>query len=783
MTDKKVFAKLEFDKILKQLMQKAMSEGGRRLAEELAPTEDRALAERWMQETMEAETISLSSEAFPMQSYPAIGAELARLNAGAALSCGELLRVKQLLQAARRAKKNIRPDEERDIHLLPEIASGLVYDDYLIEVINQSIESEDEVADSASSELRAIRRRMVKENDAIREKLNSVIRGKDTAKYLQESIITMRNGRYVVPVKVEYRSQINGLIHGESASGATLFIEPMSVVEANNRLKSLEEEERREIERILAMLSDLARPSTEDMKYDYEILSYLDLVFAKAALGIGMKAHPVAFNDSDTIDIRMGRHPLIDAGKVIPISVKAEEPQHTLIITGPNTGGKTVTLKMVGLFALMAQSGLFLPAESGTSMPVFQAVYADIGDEQSIEQSLSTFSSHMKNNIFILRKAQQGSLVLLDELGAGTDPEEGTALALAILDELNARGVKLLATTHYSEIKAYALTAEGFVNASMEFDAESLKPTYRLIMGVAGASNAFLISKRLGLKNEIIEKARGFMREERLQFDSLLREAERTKSKAEKQLSRAREMESHAREMDARAKQQEEKLEQKRQKILDKAREEALQIVNEAREETEEIIQEVKRLKNQPEAARTKTVEKARKTLSAKREKLQKPKAPAKKGSLRPEDLAIGDGVRILSLNVDGSVLALPDDSGMVAVQAGIMKLNIPLSDLALAQQKKRVARTSSVSLETKPVSMSINLHGYTVEEAIVELDKYLDDAFLAGLQEVSIIHGKGTGALRSGVQSYLRHHPHVEKFRLGKYGEGETGVTIVSLK
>ena len=397
------------------------------------------------------------------------------------------------------------------------------------------------------------------------------------------------------------------------------------------------------------------------------------------------------------------------------------------------------------------------------SMPVFQAVYADIGDEQSIEQSLSTFSSHMKNNIFILRKAQQGSLVLLDELGAGTDPEEGTALALAILDELNARGVKLLATTHYSEIKAYALTAEGFVNASMEFDAESLKPTYRLIMGVAGASNAFLISKRLGLKNEIIEKARGFMREERLQFDSLLREAERTKSKAEKQLSRAREMESHAREMDARAKQQEEKLEQKRQKILDKAREEALQIVNEAREETEEIIQEVKRLKNQPEAARTKTVEKARKTLSAKREKLQKPKAPAKKGSLRPEDLAIGDGVRILSLNVDGSVLALPDDSGMVAVQAGIMKLNIPLSDLALAQQKKRVARTSSVSLETKPVSMSINLHGYTVEEAIVELDKYLDDAFLAGLQEVSIIHGKGTGALRSGVQSYLRHHPHVE--------------------
>ena len=783
MTDKKVFAKLSYDQILKKLAEKAISEGGRKLAGELVPTDHREKAERLMKETKEAETIALSAEAFPLRSYPQIGPELARLNSGASLSCAELLRVKNLMKAAKRAKKNIRLNEEREISLLPEIAGGLMYDDYLIETIDLSIESEDEVADGASSELRAIRKRMVKENELVREKLNNIIRGRETAKYLQESIITMRNGRYVVPVKVEYRSQINGLIHGESASGATLFIEPMSVVEANNRLKSLEEEERREIDRILKTLSDMARPSAEDMKYDYEILSYLDLVFAKAALGISMKANPVLFNDENTIDIRLGRHPLIDPKKVIPISVKSDQDQHTLIITGPNTGGKTVTLKMVGLFALMAQSGLFLPAESGTTLPVFQAVYADIGDEQSIEQSLSTFSSHMKNNIFILRKAYEGSLVLLDELGAGTDPEEGTALALAILDELNSRGVKLLATTHYSEIKAYALTAEGFENASMEFDAESLMPTYRLIMGVAGASNAFLISKRLGLKNEIIEKARGFMREERLQFDTLLREAERTKSKAERQLSRAKEIEIHAKEADAKAKKLEEQLEERRQRILEKAREEALRIVNEAREETEEIIREVKKLKKQSESDRTKTVEKARKTLETKREKLQKPKKPGRKGNLKAGDLAVGDSVRILSLNVDASVLTLPDAKGLVGVQAGIMKLNIPVSDLVLAQQKKRVMRTSSVNLETKPISMSINLHGYNVEEAIVELDKYLDDAFLAGLKEVSVIHGKGTGALRSGVQSYLRHHPHVDKFRLGKYGEGETGVTIVYLK
>ena len=783
MTDKKVFAKLGYDKILERLGAKAIAQGGRKLAEDLTPTEDPEKAERLMKETKEAETISLSAEAFPLVSFPPIGPELARLNAGAALSCGELLRVKSLMSAARRARKNIRRDEEREISLLPAITEGLVYDDYLIEAIDRSIESEDQVADGASGELRAIRKRMVKENDAVREKLSQILRGKETAKYLQEKIITMRNGRYVVPVKVEYRAQINGLVHGESASGATLFVEPMSVVEANNRLKSLEEEERREIDKILMALSNLARPSVEDMKYDYEILSYLDLVFAKASLAISMKANPIQFNQENAIDIRMGRHPLIDPKQVIPISVQAGREQRTLIITGPNTGGKTVTLKLVGLFALMAQSGLFLPAQSGTTMPVFQAVYADIGDEQSIEQSLSTFSSHMKNNIFILRKAYEGSLVLLDELGAGTDPEEGTALALAILDELNGRGVKLLATTHYSEIKAYALTAEGFVNASMEFDADSLKPTYRLIMGVAGASNAFLISKRLGLKGDIIEKAKGFMREERLQFDSLLREAERTKSKAERQLSKAREMEIHAKDIDAKAKKMEEQLEERRQKILDRAREDALEIVNQAREETEEIIKEVKKLKGQTEAERTRTVSKARKTLENRRDKLQKPKAPPKKGNLSPGDLSLGDGVRVLSLNVDGTVLALPDSRGMVSVQAGIMKLNIPLSDLALAQQKKRIARTSSVSLETKPISMSINLHGYNVEEAIVELDKYLDDAFLAGLKEVSVIHGKGTGVLRSGVQSYLRHHPHVEKFRLGKYGEGETGVTIVYLK
>ena len=785
--NQRVFTILGFDTIRERLAAKTLSKRGREKALALEPVAEKEAAERLLQETAEAETLTLGQLKSPMQSFPELAEELARLRSGAALNCAELLRVAGVLQAARRAHKGIRRDEEGQLKLLPELASGLVYDEGLLDAIQNAILGEDEVADSASAELRSIRRRMLRENDQIREKLGGIIRSRELSKYLQEAIVTMRDGRYVVPVKQEHRAAIPGLVHGESASGATVFIEPLSVVEANNRLRLLEEEEQREIQRILLFLSDLARPYAEDLQQDLEILGYLDLVFAKCALGIAMKGVLPTFNQEGILDIRQGRHPLIEEDTVIPVSIRTEAEDKTLIITGPNTGGKTVTLKLVGLFALMAQSGLFLPALVGSSLPVFTGVFADIGDEQSIEQSLSTFSSHMKNITYILRRAEAGALVLLDELGAGTDPEEGAALALAILEELNQRGIKLLATTHYSEIKAYALKAPGFKNASMEFDAQSLLPTFRLIMGVAGASNAFLISRRLGLKRHVIERAQGFMSEERLQFDALLREAERTKAKAQEALEKAQEQQRLAKEAEARARKKEEELEEKRKRAIQKAEDEALEIVMQAREETEALLKEVRQLKKLPEAQVTKTAQKAREGLDAKRTALETRTKARKKPvkSVERDALKLGDSVRVISLDADATVVELPDARGMVGVQAGILKLTVPYKDLQLKESEKKqtARRTSRMNLARKAVPLSINLHGYTVEEALLEVDQYLDDAFLAGLTEVTIVHGKGTGALRSGIQNYLRKHPHVKQFRPGKFGEGEGGVTVVTLK
>ncbi len=788
--DERVFQKLGFDKLRERLCGLTLSEPGAQLARALQPSADREAVAALLAETAEAEHLSLAAAAYPMSGFDDLKAELSRLRAGAALSCAELLRVLRLHRAAKRAAQGIRRDEERNVVRLAEMAEGLWYDDALISRIEQCILSEEEVADNASRELRDIRRRIRTENAQIREKLNGILRSKEQAAYLQEGIVTMREGRFVVPVKQEYRAQVPGLIHGQSASGATLFIEPMGIVEANNRLRLLEEEEKREIARILQELSDLAGAGAAELRQDIEILSYLDLVFAKAALAIRMKAFCPVLNDEGRIRILAGRHPDIDAAEVIPVTVEVDPAVRTLIITGPNTGGKTVTLKLVGLFALMAQSGLFLPAQEGSTLPVFSAVFADIGDEQSIEQSLSTFSSHMKNTIYILRKADSGSLVLLDEMGAGTDPEEGTALALAILSELTDRGAHIFATTHYSEIKAYAATAPYFENASMEFDPNSLRPTFRLIMGVAGSSNAFLISKRLGLKKEVIERASAFMREERLEFDRLMLQAERTRKNADQRMQQAMALEKQARESEKKVKAVEQEIADRREKALQKARQEAYEIVRQAKEETERILREARKTRRQTESDATRTTERVRADLAQKQERLQRQiEQPQKKKAaagkrLDARKLQIGQEVHVISLGVDATVLTLPDAKGMLSVQAGILSVNVAASDLVEKQTgKRRAVRTSSVQLARKPVSLSVDLHGYTVEEAIVELDKYLDDAFLAGLHEVSVIHGKGTGALRSGIHQFLRRHPHVDSFRLGKYGEGEGGVTIVTLK
>lgn len=786
--DERVYSVLEYDKILKKLSELTVTELGRRGALALRPQYERRRVEKMLAETAEAESILLGNAAYPISSYSEVSYELTRLKMGASLSCGEMLKTAGLLKAAKKAASSVKHDDEKNIHILPETAEGLFYDDALISAIERSIESEDMVYDDASAELKSIRRRIKSENELIRERLNGIIRSSENSKYLQEALITIRNGRYVVPVKQENRSRIKGVVHGQSASGATLFIEPMSVLEANNRISELKDAERHEIERILAELSARLAPYIRELEWDQEILSYLDIIFAKASLAVKMKASRPKLFENRELAILKGRHPLIPDGEAVPVTLELDSSVNSLIITGPNTGGKTVTLKLAGIFALMAQSGMFLPAEEGTGLPVFREVYADIGDEQSIEQSLSTFSSHMKNIVKIIEEAGQDSLVLLDELGAGTDPEEGAALAMAVLKDLSARGLTLFATTHYSEIKSFALTAKGFLNASMEFDVNTLSPTFRLITGVSGSSNALLISAGLGLPGYIISSAKSLMNKERLRFDELMLEAEKTKKRAEAELEEAERIQRQAVNAAESAKKAEIDLDEKEKRIIDGANKEAYEIVLAARKEAEEIISELKKVKSAPEGERTKAIEKGRKKLSAKKAELEKsivPRTPREARHVEPSALKLGDSVRIISLNADATVNKLPDAKGMVGVTAGIMNMNIHYTDLSepKSQRAKKAERTSRVTRAVKPVKMSLNITGCNVEEAYMELDKYMDDAYLSGLTEVSIIHGKGTGVLRAAVHTYLKKHPHVKTFRLGRFGEGEDGVTLVTFK
>ena len=786
--DEIVNQKLEFDKIRELLIDKAYSAGAKKALSELMPSDNREEVEKLLQETSEAEHVILTATSFPVTAFDSVNEELSRLRARASLSCAELLRVNNVHKAAKRAKQVLTAEDEAVVSLR-EIAEGLYYDNELIKTIDNAILSDEEIADTASPELRDIRRKIKNANASIRDRLNQIIHSKEKSQYLQEAIITQREGRFVVPVRQEYRSQIPGLIHGQSSSGATLFVEPMNVVEANNELRLLEEEERREIIRILRDISLMASESVRELQEDIDILIRLDIIFAKANLAISMKAFRPVISDGRKIRILQGRHPLIDRDKVIPVTVEVEEEINTLIITGPNTGGKTVTLKLIGLFALMCQSGMFIPAMEGSELPIFSGVYADIGDEQSIEQSLSTFSSHMKNIIFILRKADENSLVLIDELGAGTDPEEGTALALAILNELTNRGAHIFATTHYGEIKAYAMKNDRFENASMEFDPESLKPTFRLVMGIAGASNAFLISKRLGLKDYIIDSARSFMSEERVRYDELVLEAERSRKAADRKMTMLSSREQELRETEQRIKKMENEASKKREEYLLKAREDALKIIKDAKDETERILKEARKTRRENESDATRTTERIRGDLKERTDILERQIGASKDDERRnkkldPASIYVGQEVHVISFNVDGIVQSRPDQKGNVTVQAGIMTIEINVSDL----EEKKVAakkyeRTSSVSLNRKMTSLSVNITGKTVDEGIMEVDKYLDDAFLSGLKEVTIIHGKGTGALRKGVQDYLRRHKHVKSFRNGNFGEGAEGVTVVTLK
>lgn len=783
--EKRVLKTLEYDKILAMLKERASCCISRELVNTMEPSGDFDTVERELKLTAEAETLFYKTGRSPVDDFPDMRHCLERMHAALFLSTGELLGIASCLKAARIAK-DILAKEVGEESYLYNLAGLLITHRSAEEEINRCIINEDEIFDGASPALARIRRAMRLANEKVREKLNSMIRSTAYQKYLQEPIITIRNGRFVIPVKQEYRQQVPGLIHDQSGSGATLFIEPSAVVELGNEYKKLLAEEADEIERILTELTAMLAPYADEIREDLNIMGQIDLVFAKAKLSRELNAVMPKLNRNNYVRIVRGRHPLISADRVVPIDIWIGKDYRSLIITGPNTGGKTVTLKIVGLFALMVQSGIFVPANEGSEFPVFEHIYADIGDEQSIEQSLSTFSSHMKNIVGILNKADENSLVLLDELGAGTDPIEGAALAMSILEELNDRHCICVSTTHYSEIKAFAMTHEGMENASMEFDIDRLCPTYRLYIGIPGKSNAFEISSRLGLPNSIIDKAKGFLKGEDVRFEDIISSAQSQHRIAEEERKMAEEARAELEKLRADAERERRKLDEDRNRLQAKAKEDAKRIVADTKREMEKLIVEIRSIKDIDRSAADRVIQAARDTLRATETAVNEKEAIKKEDNTKPpKTVRVGDTVNIVTLDQKATVLSAPDSKGEVMVQAGVMKLNVKLKDIRLIEEKKAAAPTSGkVGLGAgKQVGLELDVRGMLVDEANIIVDRYLDDAYNAGLSEVNIIHGKGTGALRAGVQAFLKRHPLVKGYRMGSYGEGDAGVTVVTLK
>lgn len=783
--EKRVLKTLEYDKILAMLKERASCCISRELVDTMEPSGDFDTVERELKLTAEAETLFYKTGRSPVDDFPDMRHCLERMHAALFLSTGELLGIASCLKAARIAK-DILAKEVGEESYLYNLAGLLITHRSAEEEINRCIINEDEIFDGASPALARIRRAMRLANEKVREKLNSMIRSTAYQKYLQEPIITIRNGRFVIPVKQEYRQQVPGLIHDQSSSGATLFIEPSAVVELGNEYKKLLAEEANEIERILTELTAMLAPYADEIREDLNIMGQIDLVFAKAKLSRELNAVMPRLNRNNYVRIVRGRHPLIPADRVVPIDIWIGKDYRSLIITGPNTGGKTVTLKIVGLFALMVQSGIFVPANEGSEFPVFEHIYADIGDEQSIEQSLSTFSSHMKNIVGILDKADENSLVLLDELGAGTDPIEGAALAMSILEELNDRHCICVSTTHYSEIKAFAMTHEGMENASMEFDIDRLCPTYRLYIGIPGKSNAFEISSRLGLPSSIIDKAKSFLKGEDVRFEDIISSAQSQRRIAEEERKMAEEARAELEKLRADAERERKKLDEDRNRLQAKAKEDAKRIVADTKREMEKLIVEIRSIKDIDRSAADRVIQAARDTLRATETAVNEKETIKKEdNTMPPKTVRAGDTVNIVTLDQKATVLSAPDSKGEVMVQAGVMKLNVKLKDIRLIEEKKAAAPTSGkVGLGAgKQVGLELDVRGMLVDEANIIVDRYLDDAYNAGLSEVNIIHGKGTGALRTGIQAFLKRHPLVKGYRMGSYGEGDAGVTVVTLK
>ena len=784
---------LEYDKILTMLSSFAVSELGKKKALELVPENELPAVTRLQQETEEALSIIAYTGGNPMSDFKNIREYLKLASVGSVLSMKALLEIAGVLAACRNVRRALVTERE-DIKIISEMASSIATNRMLEEDIVAAIISEDEMSDHASKELYDIRRHIRTVNDRVREKLNSFLHSSATQKYLMDTIITVRNGRYVIPVKSECRQFVPGLVHDQSASGSTLFIEPMSVVEAGNELKEWTLKEQKEIQRILSEFTERVAPDAPLIAKSLEIMAELDVIFAKAYMGREMKAVPPKLNDKGVINLMRARHPLIDSEKVVPSDLWMGKEFTTLVVTGPNTGGKTVTLKTVGLITLMAQSGMQIPANFGSEVSVFDEVFADIGDEQSIEQSLSTFSSHMTNIVYILQNVTPRSLVLFDELGAGTDPTEGAALAMSILGSLLDMKVTTLATTHYSELKVFALSTKGVENASVEFNVETLRPTYRLSIGVPGKSNAFEISRKLGLSENIIRSASERLTHDQIRFEDVIANAEYHRQIAEKERKLAEEAHIETQKIRAETERARKELETQCDVMMKKAKEDAKKVLAKAQKDAETIISELKKAKaGLP--IKEHELHAMRATLQGGIDELTDTvKAVEQKESEKPENLKTGDRVELLKLGTVATVLTAPDDKGEMNVQAGPLKLKVSIKEVRMAAPEEKPAkkskyepRTSSpsttVTVGARRAEMECDLRGMTVEEALTQLQLFIDSARLTGLKNLSVIHGKGTGALRAAVHQELKKTSDVKSFRLGQYGEGEDGVTIVTLK
>ena len=794
--NQKVLKTLEYHKIIEKLTEYAASEPGKRLCRELEPSSDFEEIVQAQAETADAVARVRQKGSVSFAGISDIGGSLKRLEIGSSLSIHELLAVSSLLTCAARAKNyGRRQESELPDDSLDETFRSLEPLTNVNNEITRCIISEEEVADDASPGLRHVRRQMKITGDRVHTQLNAILNSSRTM--LQDPVITMRDGRYCLPVKAEYKSSFQGMVHDQSATGSTLFIEPMAIIKLNNELRELEIREQKEIEMVLAALSMELVPYVETILINLKLLTKLDFIFARAALARHYNCSMPKFNKNGYIHIKDGRHPLLDPKKVVPINVYLGKDFDLLIVTGPNTGGKTVSLKTVGLFTLMGQSGLQIPAFDGSELAVFDEVFADIGDEQSIEQSLSTFSAHMTNIVRILEKADSHSLCLFDELGAGTDPTEGAALAIAVLSFLHNMKCRTMATTHYSELKVYALTTPGVENACCEFDVETLRPTYRLLIGIPGKSNAFAISQKLGLPDFIIQDAKSRLEEGDEAFEDLLASLEESRVTIEKEREEIASYKSEISRLKSRLEQKEERFDERKDKLIRNANEEAQRILREAKETADQTIRQINKLAQSSgvgkelEAERTKLrekLDKVDKNLSLKNEK-------GPKKTISPKKLKIGDGVKVLTMNLNGTVSSLPNSKGELYVQMGILRSLVNIKDLELLNEpaisgpgmdlmKKNNTGSGKIQMSKSfSGSPEVNLIGMTVDEAIPVLDKYLDDAYLAHLPKVRVVHGRGTGALKAGVHKHLKKLKYVKEFRLGDFGEGDTGVTIVTFK